>query len=118
VRTVEIRETLSLESEASEPACTRLVDTFAPAAPKGLNAVAGSGEINLIWDPSPEPDLDGYLVLRGTSVDALGRVSPLLHETTFHDTVPAGVRYVYVVLAVDRAGNRSLPSAPIEETAR
>jgi hypothetical protein len=39
-------------------------------------------------------------------------------ETTFRDTVPAGVRVIYAVQAVDRAGNVSPMSAPIEESAR
>jgi hypothetical protein len=32
--------------------------------------------------------------------------------------VPAGVRYIYAVEAVDKAGNVSAPSNRIEETAR
>jgi len=42
-----------------------------------------------------------------------------IKETTFRDTtVKAGVRYVYVVVAVDNAKNRSKPSARVEESAR
>jgi hypothetical protein len=119
VRTVQIVDALSVESEASAPTCTKLVDTFPPAAPMGLNAVAAAGEINLIWDPNPEADLDGYIVLRGPTAAMLMRITPMpIHDTTFHDTVPAGTRYVYAVQAVDKAGNTSSMSAPIEETAR
>jgi hypothetical protein len=32
--------------------------------------------------------------------------------------VPAGVRYVYAIVAVDTAGNRSAPSNRFEEAAR
>ena len=34
------------------------------------------------------------------------------------DTVPSGARVTYAVQAVDKAGNRSRPSASIAETAR
>jgi hypothetical protein len=53
VRTVEIIDALSVESEATEPACVTLVDTFPPAAPKGLNTVA-SGEVFDREDPRLE----------------------------------------------------------------
>ena len=45
--------------------CVTPKDTFPPAAPKNLAAIAGAGIINLIWDPNTESDLAGYLVLRG-----------------------------------------------------
>jgi len=119
VRTVQVVEAVSVESEASLPGCTKLVDTFAPAAPMGLNAVASAGEINLIWDPNSEADLEGYIVLRGPTAEMLSRITPMpIRDTTFHDTVPAGTRYVYAVQALDKAGNVSPMSARIEETAR
>ncbi len=39
--------------------------------------------------------------------------------TTFRDdTARAGVRYVYAIVAVDKAGNRSPESNRVEETGR
>ena len=64
VRSVEIVARLPIESDATGPTCRMLVDTFPPATPKGLNAVATEGAINLIWEPNSEPDLAGYYVLR------------------------------------------------------
>ena len=51
---------------ASAPACVTPADTFPPAPPKQLAAIAGAGVINLIWEPNSEADLAGYIVLRGT----------------------------------------------------
>jgi hypothetical protein len=123
VRTVHIVANVSIESDPSAPACVTPRDIFPPAAPKGLRAVSGPGAINLIWDPNTEPDLAGYIVLRGEAPG--GTLQPLtpapIHETTYRDaTVTAGVRYVYVVMAVDNATppNTSPPTAREEETAR
>jgi len=120
VRAVEVVGGFTLESEASEPQCETLVDTFPPAAPKGLNAVSSDGAINLIWETNREPDLAGYYVLRGRSGAHLERITEMpIPEASFLDTgVQPGVRFVYAVVAVDKAGNQSAPSHPVEETAR
>ena len=110
----------TIESEPPPPVCQTLVDTFAPEAPKGLNAIASEGAINLIWEPNAEKDLAGYIVLRG--VEPAQTLQPVtkdpIVEPSFKDTVPAGVSYVYVVKAVDKAGNTSPASARVVETAR
>jgi hypothetical protein len=120
VRAVEAAGGSTLESEASEPRCEELVDTFPPAAPKGLNAVASDGAINLIWETNTEPDLAGYYVLRGPSPAHLERMTEMpIPDASFLDSgVQRGVRFVYAVVAVDKAGNQSAPSHPVEETAR
>lgn len=110
----------TIESEAPPPTCETLVDSFPPAAPKGINAIASEGAINLIWEPNAEKDLAGYLVLRGVEpAETLEPVTPEpIAEPSFKDTLQPGVAYVYVVRAVDRAGNASAPSARVVETAR
>jgi hypothetical protein len=120
VRAVEVVGGSTLESEAGEPRCEKLMDTFAPAAPKGLSGIPTDGAINLIWEPNAETDLAGYQVLRGRLPDArLEPVTPSpIPDTSFLDNVPPGVRFVYVVVAVDRAGNRSASSNQVEESAR
>jgi hypothetical protein len=100
------------------------VDTFSPAPPQGLATVASEGVISLIWEPNTEPDLAGYLVLRGETADAT--LQPLtlipITESAYRDTaVTPGARYVYAVVAVDNrfpVPNMSAASTPIEETAR
>ena len=122
VRTVEASGALlTLESAPSAPACVTPVDTFPPAPPVSLAAVGSEGAINLIWEPSPDPDIAGYLVMRGEAAGgplAALRPEPM-RETTFRDTeVRSGKRYVYAVVAVDGAKNVSAESNRVEETAR
>ena len=108
---------------ASPTTCVTPMDTFPPAAPRSLAAIAGEGLISLIWEPSSESDLAGYLVLRGDAPgDTLRAITTEpVAATTYRDTTArAGTRYVYVVVAVDRASPRnvSAQSNRVEETAR
>ena len=85
--------------------------------------MGGEGAINLIWEPSTSADLAGYLVLRSDAPgEPLRAVTPApLRETTYRDAnVRPGVRYVYVVVAIDtaRPPNVSAQSNRVEETAR
>jgi hypothetical protein len=113
-----------IESEPSPPACVTPVDRFPPAPPSALAAVAAEGAISLIWEPNAEPDLAGYIVLRGKVGDAtLQRLSStLVTEARYRDiSVVPGTRYVYAVVAVDTAKpapNVSKESLRVEETAR
>lgn len=123
VRSVATVENATIESEPSAPICVTPKDTFPPAAPKGLAAVSGTGAINLIWDANTDADLGGYVVLRAEAPgDTLQPLTPQpIRETRYRDTaVKPGVRYVYAIVAVDRATppNRSTPSNRVEETAR
>lgn len=108
---------------ASVPACVTPVDTFPPAPPKQLAAIAGVGVINLIWEPNAEADLAGYIVLRGVAPgEALQAITPTpIRETTYRDeSATPGVRYTYAVVAVDTASpqNVSGQSNRVEETSR
>jgi hypothetical protein len=120
VRAVDQVGGLSVESDAAAPQCKKLVDTFAPAAPRDLKALSTEGVISLIWEANSEADLAGYLILRAPAPaeQLVPIVSAPVPETSFNDTVAAGVRYVYAVEAVDKAGNVSAPSNRVEETAR
>ncbi len=121
VRTVDEYGKLLIDSVPSPPTCVTLKDTFPPAAPTGLQGVASAGAISLIWEPNSESDLAGYLVLRAAGPDGtLAPITPTpIHDTTYRDTtVTAGVRYTYVIVAVDTAHNRSAPSNRIEEAAQ
>jgi hypothetical protein len=123
VRLVMTAGLITSESASTPTVCVKTVDTFPPAAPKNLQAVASEGTISLIWDANTEADLAGYIVLRGAAgSDKLTAITPTpIKETTFRDTkVKAGVRYAYVVVAVDTATpqNVSSQSNRVEETAR
>lgn len=123
VRPLDTIAGVEVEGPASPAGCATPRDTFAPAAPTALEAVAGAGVISLIWDAVEAPDLAGYLVFRGPAPSAPATLltpEPIA-ATSFEDrSVVAGVRYVYVVVAVDSAApvNRSAPSNRVEETAR
>jgi hypothetical protein len=123
VRSVAVVGTASIESDPSEPICVTPRDTFPPAAPKNLQAVGSAGVISLIWEANAEPDLAGYLVLRGPAPgDTLQPLTPeAIKETRFQDrTTTPGVTYFYAIVAVDRATppNKSAPSNRVQETAR
>ena len=114
----------TIEGDPSPPTCFVPVDVFPPAAPERLAAVADEGGISLIWEPNAEPDVTGYLVLRGDAPDAtLQRLTPTpVAEPRYRDThVTAGKKYVYAVVAVDSrlpVPNVSGESNRVEETAR
>jgi hypothetical protein len=113
-----------VEGPASPRRCVTPVDTFPPARPTGLSAVAAAGSISLIWEPSLDADTAGYLILRGSGADAT--LQPVTRTPVFdtryadRDVTP-GVRYVYAVVAVDArvpVPNVSDESSRVEETAR
>jgi hypothetical protein len=123
VRTAVVIGAATLESAPTAPQCVKPVDVFAPAAPKGLSAVGVAGAVNLIWEANTEGDLAGYVILRGEAPgDTLQAITATpITETTYRDTaVQPGVRYVYAVVAVDRATppNTSPQSERVEESAR
>jgi len=106
---------------ASPRTCFTPKDTYAPVAPKSVAAIAGAGVINLIWDANAEADLAGYIVLRGEAPgDTLQPITkePVIEPSYRDESVRPGTRYVYAVIAVDRAGNNSAQSNRAEETAR
>jgi predicted small lipoprotein YifL len=123
VRTVQTAGPITIESAPSPSTCLTLADTFPPAAPKGLRAVAEDGAVNLVWEANTEPDLAGYLVLRGDASG--GTLQPItaqpVKDASFRDAgIKPGVRYMYAVVAVDNATprNASAQSAPEAVTSR
>ena len=121
VRAVDIVDGVPVRGPSSPVTCASFADTFAPAPPRELVAVGVAGGINLIWESSPSDDVAGYLVLRGEAGSATltALTSAPVTTPSFRDeSVNTGRRYVYAVVAVDRAGNRSAESNRVEETAR
>jgi len=121
IRSVELVQNVPVEGDAVMAECVTPKDIFPPAAPQGLSLLLLDGAIELVWDASTEADFAGYTVLRADAPD--GTLRPLvpspIRETTFRDTtVKSGAHYAYAIVAVDRSGNASPPSARVEGTAR
>jgi len=103
------------------------VDNAPPEAPLNLAAtVEGGDDIRLTWDAAGEADLAGYLLMRdGVLVNApgpVGEVTPYLLPPSgglgesFLDADRPDGTFRYTVIAVDQAGNQSLPSNLAEAT--
>ena len=127
-------KSLELDGAISKPIRVDVVDTFPPAVPQGLVAVAapadnssGTGAtIDLSWQPDTEGDLAGYIVYRttdGESADgqseSWSRISgpQPLTGPAFRDTqVKPGQGYRYTVTAIDQGGHESKHSPEAQET--
>ena len=106
------------ESEPSEAAEVTPVDIFPPAVPIGLNAIAGTQNIELVWDRNTEPDMAGYRLYRSAGDGKLEKIADIAETPSYSDRkVESGKHYRYAVTAVDRAGNESKQSEPAEITA-
>jgi len=115
---------LQLRSEPTPLITLVLRDTFPPVPPRGLVSIPGTlasqPTLDLSWDPNPEPDLAGYRVYRLDLADPSSSPRLLtpqpLSGPAFRDSgVLPSHRYRYQVTAIDRTGNESAPSAPIED---
>ncbi|GGK72589.1 LamG-like jellyroll fold domain-containing protein [Rufibacter glacialis] len=94
---------------AAEPVTQTLVvvpDTTPPTAPTNLSATATDFTAALIWSPSTDRmGVIGYQVFQGE------RLLELVQETGFVVTdLQAAQKYRFTVIAIDKAGNASLPA--------
>ncbi|MNQ73179.1 Chitinase A1 precursor [compost metagenome] len=92
------------------------IDVTAPAAPVGLSAAAGAGQVDLLWMASSEPDLAGYRI--HTSIDhgaTWGPPSVTVTGTTYTVTqLTYGVTYTFAITALDLSGNESPKSSVVQ----
>ena len=103
------------ESELSDGRDLTPVDQFPPAVPSNLNAIAAANHIELVWDRNTEPDLAGYRVFRSVAGGAFEKIADVPEAPSYSDgKVESGKQYRYTVSAVDRAGNESQRSEPVE----
>jgi pectate lyase len=95
-------------------------DANAPAAPTGLEAMAGDATVSLNWNNNGEGDLAGYYVYRSTnSGPPYSRLNstPLTSSDYTDNTVTNGINYYYVVTAIDTSLNESVYSSEVSATA-
>jgi len=89
-------------------------DTFPPQVPQNVNSVYWKGKVQVLWDRSGDSDLDRYIVYKGTSLEALERLSQRVPSNRFTDeAVAVGLSYYYRVAALDKSGNESTQSASV-----
>lgn len=95
-------------------------DTFPPSQPTNVTAASAGGVVSLFWPTNPEPDVVGYFIYRAESGAAtFTRITekPVTRTTYRDEKVRTGSRYAYRLSAVDRYGNESPQTDPVEETA-
>lgn len=123
-------EKVELAGPLSAPVKVEAIDTFPPAVPAGLAAVATAPDssspgsptgpsIDLSWLPVPDADLAGYLVYRREGDGEWQRISPAqpVVGPAFHDAdVKPGHSYRYAVTAIDQGGHESARSTEAAET--
>jgi hypothetical protein len=105
---------LSKTSEAQE---ITPIDTFQPAAPAGVTALASPRSVEVSWDRNTERDVKGYFVYRSVDGAPFARIGNLLNIPAYSDKdVQAGKKYSYQISAVDLRNNESDRSAPVTVT--
>ena len=106
---------MEAESDPSEEAGITPEDRFPPAVPAGLNAATAPTSIELSWEGDTEPDLAGYRVYRATGAGPFGKIGEMVATPSYSDRdVEHGKTYRYAVSAIDKTGNESARSAPVE----
>lgn len=83
------------------------VDNLPPALPAPFAGVPTSGGNVLHWGASPESDLAGYRLYRGTDIGFTPGPGNLLAQSTDTSYVDGAGTYVYKLTAMDVNGNES-----------
>jgi len=118
---VKLADNRQAESDLSAEVAITPVDKFPPAAPSGLHPSAAVNSIELAWDRNNEPDLAGYRVYRAILAPGAVTAAPLEKLAdigpipSYSDRgVEHGKTYRYALTAIDRAGNESSQTPPVE----
>jgi len=83
-----------------------------PGTPTGLTAAAGDGEVSLVWNANPEPDLRGYQVHWGEAGATLDQSAFVTAPAATYTVsgLTNGQPYAFAVEAEDDTGRRSARS--------
>ena len=105
---------------SSFPYMVQAVDSIPPAVPSGLVAKIDSvGTVSLQWTANKEPDLLGYVILRGNNrmeEPAVINSKPQV-QNTFEEKINLNTlngKIYYSVMALDRRMNQSKVCQPVE----
>jgi hypothetical protein len=109
-----------VESAASNEACLDVRDISPPAAPTGLAVVPRERGLEVVWTPSADEDVAVYRVYREGPGEPRRRLAeiPAGGSAWTDEAAKSGVAYRYSLTAVDRAGNESAATAPVEAEPR
>src|SRR5262249_6818656 len=106
VRAVQVASNTVVYSASSPRVAVTPRDVTPPSPPANLVAIPSAATVRLSWSPSPERDVDTYIVYRATAGGAFERVGSTRAPTaTFIDRNVTAGTYRYVVTAQD-AGAR------------
>ena len=105
-------------SEVLYSAPVVLEDTSPPLVPMGLTAVDQTEGVQLVWNLSPEEDVQAYHLYRSDSLEGeferINRRPIPFDQPQFTDTkMLRGKAWFYKVSAVDAAGNESPPCGAV-----
>ncbi|MGH9583608.1 MAG: fibronectin type III domain-containing protein, partial [Bryobacteraceae bacterium] len=105
------------ESLPSQPVRVIHADTFPPAVPAGLTALATPDSIDISWQRVSSANLKGYYLYRSVNGGPFARLGGLLMLPTYTDRAVAhGKAYRYEVGSISQKGYESAESAPTEQT--
>jgi hypothetical protein len=106
------------QSEVSAEAAVTPEDVFPPAVPVELSGVQGVGAIELVWQRNTEEDFAGYNIFRAMEGGEFEKIAGPIDAPAYSDrAVEAGKTYRYAISALDRTGNESARTAPVEVVA-
>lgn len=112
-----------VESLESDPLRLFPQDSFPPSPPSAITIAAAPNNLSLFFAVNSEKDVVGYKLYRSDNRDLpiekwLLLTPELLTVNTFQDVnIVSGTTYFYYLKAVDKAGNISMPSEIVSESA-
>jgi predicted small lipoprotein YifL len=106
-----------IESAPSNGVKTRIKDTFPPDVPVNLVAFTAKDHIFLTWEAVRDRDLDHYAIYRKSPKDEdFKLLTATVSENFFRDKqIAKGKLYSYTVAAIDKKGNESETSRPVQQ---
>jgi hypothetical protein len=114
---VSCRLSEQVESAPSNVVKIKVQDTFPPDIPANLVIFTAKDQIFLTWETVPDVDLAHYRVYRKSSKDPdFKLLADSVTDNFFRDKqVAKGQLYIYAISAVDKKGNESETSQPVQQ---